>query len=236
MPYWARPWPSGVGLAGALKDDPPAPGTRVIELGCGLALPSVVAARAGARVLATDGASDAVAFAAHVLALNEVEGDVACADWTEHGEALVERGPFDLVLAADVLYTQANVEAALRLFPRLVAPGGELRVADPNRAGAQGFLSAARAFFDARLRAAARTSRCIYCGREAVSRAGRWAYKGVAGAIRRESVAIFRLPKEAARCAFACEPSSPDLGGHAACACCWRSSAWPRFSPSCSAG
>jgi predicted nicotinamide N-methyase len=147
VPYWARPWPSGTVLAGALRDDPPAPGTRVLELGCGLALPSVVAAQAGAHVLATDGASDAVAFAAHVLALNEVEGDVACADWTEHGEQLVERGPFDLVLAADVLYTQANVEAALRLFPRLVAPGGELRVADPNRAGAQGFLSAARAFF-----------------------------------------------------------------------------------------
>jgi predicted nicotinamide N-methyase len=147
VPYWARPWPSGVALAGALRDDPPPPGLRVLELGCGLALPSVVAARAGARVLATDGASDAVAFAAHVLALNEVEGEVACADWSEHGDELVARGPFDLVLAADVLYTSANVETALRLFPRLVAPGGELRVADPNRAGAQGFLSAARAFF-----------------------------------------------------------------------------------------
>ena len=147
VPYWARPWPSGVGRAGALKDHPPKPGTRVLELGCGLARPSVVAARAGARVLATDGATDAVAFAAHVLALNEVEGEVACADWSEHGDELVERGPFDLVLAADVLYTRANVETALRLFPRLVAPGGELRLADPNRAGAQGFLSAARAFF-----------------------------------------------------------------------------------------
>jgi predicted nicotinamide N-methyase len=147
VPYWARPWPSGVTLAGALKDDPPRAGIRVLEVGCGLALPSVVAARAGARVLATDGASDAVAFAAHVLAINEVEGEVACADWSEHGEQLVERGPFDLVLAADVLYTSANVELALRLFPRLVAPTGMVRLADPNRAGAQGFLSAARASF-----------------------------------------------------------------------------------------
>jgi len=147
VPYWARPWPSGTGLAGALKNAPPAAGSRVLELGCGLALPSVVAARAGAEVLATDGATDAVAFAAHVLALNEVEGEVAHVDWSEHGEALVERGPWDLVLAADVLYTRANVETALRLFPRLVAPGGELRLADPNRAGAQGFLAAARASF-----------------------------------------------------------------------------------------
>jgi predicted nicotinamide N-methyase len=141
VPYWARPWPSGVGLAGALHDEPPPAGTRVLELGCGLALPSVMAAKAGADVLATDGSTDAVAFAAHVLALNEVEGEVALVDWATHGDALVARGPFDLVLAADVLYTKANVEAALGLFPRLVAAGGELRIADPNRAGAARFLS-----------------------------------------------------------------------------------------------
>ena len=147
IPYWGRPWPSGVGLAGHLKDHPPLPDTRVLELGCGLALPSVVAARAGARVLATDGHTDAVAFAAHVLAINEVEGEVAHVDWSDHADALVERGPWDLVLAADVLYTSANVEAALRLFSRLVAPTGRLILADPNRKGAQGFLAAARAMF-----------------------------------------------------------------------------------------
>jgi predicted nicotinamide N-methyase len=141
VPYWARPWPSGVGLAGALHDAPPSAGTTVLELGCGLALPSVMAAKAGAQVLATDGSTDAVVFAAHVLALNEVEGEVAHVDWSTHGDALVARGPFDLVLAADVLYTKINVEAALTLFPRLVKPGGELRIADPNRAGAERFLA-----------------------------------------------------------------------------------------------
>jgi predicted nicotinamide N-methyase len=148
VPYWARPWPSGVGLAGHLKDHPPEQGTKVLELGCGLALPSVVAARAGADVLATDGATDAVAFAAHVLAINEVEGEVAHVDWSEHGEQLVERGPWDLVLAADVLYTRENVNAASRLFHRLVAPTGSLILADPNRKGAQGFLASARAMFE----------------------------------------------------------------------------------------
>jgi predicted nicotinamide N-methyase len=59
----------------------------------------------------------------------------------------VARGPWDVVLAADVLYTQANVEAALALLPRLVAPGGEVRIADPRRAGARDFLAAARASF-----------------------------------------------------------------------------------------
>ena len=53
LPYWAELWPSGVALARrvaarALK------GARVLELGCGLGLPSLAAALAGGRVLATD--------------------------------------------------------------------------------------------------------------------------------------------------------------------------------------
>jgi predicted nicotinamide N-methyase len=130
-----------------LAAEPPAAGARVLELGCGLAAPSIVCARAGAEVLATDGATDAVAFAAHSLALNEAVGDVAHAGWAVHGEQLVERGPFDLVLAADVLYTAENADAAVRLLPRLLAPGGEVRLADPGRTNARRFLSAARASF-----------------------------------------------------------------------------------------
>lgn len=149
IPYWARPWPSGLALAGVLADEPPPPpGARVLELGCGLGAPSVVAARAGAEVLATDGAPDAVAFAAHNLALNEVAAEVACVDWAQHGEALVARGPFDVLLAADVLYLQANVEIALRLWPRLLKDDGVLRLADPRRAGTRDFLAAARGTFD----------------------------------------------------------------------------------------
>jgi predicted nicotinamide N-methyase len=150
VPYWATPWPSGAVLAGAVAEDPPRPGTRVLELGCGLALPSIVAARAGANVLATDGSEDAVAFAAHSLALNELQGEVAQVDWAEQGDTLAARGPWDLVLAADVLYLTANVELALELIPRLVAPGGEVRLADPRRAGTRDFLAAARARFTVR--------------------------------------------------------------------------------------
>jgi len=147
VPFWARPWPSGLALAATVAEEPPAPGERVLELGCGLAVPSIAAARAGGAVLATDGATDAIAFAAHSLALNEVAGDVAHVDWAEHGEALAARGPFDLVLAADVLYTRANAETAVRLLPRLLADGGEVRIADPGRTNASGFLAGMGASF-----------------------------------------------------------------------------------------
>jgi predicted nicotinamide N-methyase len=147
VPYWARLWPSGEALAAAVAAGPPLAGRRVLELGCGLGLPSVAAARAGGRVLATDASTDAVVFAAHNLALNELAGDVAVASWARAGGALADGGPWDLVLAADVLYLNANVEALLRLLPRLVGDGGEAWIADPDRSGARDFLTAARKRF-----------------------------------------------------------------------------------------
>lgn len=146
-PYWGILWSSGRALAAEIAEEPLA-GRRVLELGCGLALPSVVAARAGAHVLATDGSSDAVAFAAHVLALNDVDAEVAQVDWQTDGDALAARGPFDLVLAADVLYRQENVDLVLALLPRLAGPAGEVVLADPGRAGGRRFLAAARDRWD----------------------------------------------------------------------------------------
>jgi predicted nicotinamide N-methyase len=145
-PYWAIPWASGVMLAEALAARNDLAGRRVLELGCGLAIPSVVAARRGAEVTATDGSSDAVVFAAHNLALNDAVGEVELADWRE-GDELVERGPWDVVIAADVLYLRHNVEALLKLLPHLIGERGEAIVADPNRAGGRDFAAAARRIF-----------------------------------------------------------------------------------------
>jgi predicted nicotinamide N-methyase len=144
-PYWAIAWPSGVELATRLATMDLS-GRRVLELGCGLAIPSIVAARRGAHVTATDGVSDAVVFAAHNFALNGVEGEVELADWREARD-LVDAAPWDLVVAADVLYLRANVEALLRLLPRLIGREGEAIVADPNRAGGREFAASARRIF-----------------------------------------------------------------------------------------
>jgi predicted nicotinamide N-methyase len=140
-------WPSGEALADSVTREPPRRGAAVLELGCGLALPSLAAARAGARVLATDASTDAVAFAAHTLALGGQAGDVTAVDWREP-RVLLDAGPWDLVLAADVLYLHRNVAVLQALLPKLVAPGGEVRLADPGRAGAEDLLRWAATRFD----------------------------------------------------------------------------------------
>ena len=137
-PYWSVLWRSGVALAREL-DGAALRGLRVVELGCGLGVPSIAAARAGADVLATDACAEALALVTRNGHLNGVRIETATVDWAEPDE-LVRRAPFDLVLAADVLYERAGVAPLLALLPRL-APQAWL--ADPGRPAAGAFLEQA---------------------------------------------------------------------------------------------
>jgi len=138
-PYWEVLWRSGVALASELEGET-LRGLRVVELGCGLGAPSVIAARAGADVLATDVAPEALGLVRRNAEANGVAVETATADWAAADE-LVARGPFDLVLAADVLYERAAVAQLLSLLPRL-APAAWL--ADPGRPAADAFTEQAR--------------------------------------------------------------------------------------------
>ena len=111
MPYWAELWPAAIALADALPRD--LEGVRLVELGCGLGVPSLVAAARGARVTAVDWATDAIGLLRANAALNGLELNALHADWRAFD------GDFDLVLAADVLYERRNVEPLVTLLPRL---------------------------------------------------------------------------------------------------------------------
>jgi predicted nicotinamide N-methyase len=118
----------------------PLRGRRIVELGCGLAVPSLAAARAAADVLATDSDAEALELVAQNAQANGVQVETATVDWTQP-EELLSRAPFDLVLAADVLYEADSVAPLLSLLARL-AP--EVWLADPGRAPAAAFLDQAR--------------------------------------------------------------------------------------------
>jgi predicted nicotinamide N-methyase len=139
VPYWSVLWRSGVALAREL-DGTALKGRRVVELGCGLGIPSIAAARAGAHVLATDAKAEALALIERNARANDVHIETAMVDWWQPDE-LVGRAPFDLVLAADVLYQRVYVAMLLAFLSRL-AP--EVWLADPGRPAAGAFLEQAR--------------------------------------------------------------------------------------------
>jgi predicted nicotinamide N-methyase len=140
LPYWAELWPSGLALACyvAARD---LHGQRVLELGCGLGLPALAAARRGADVLATDWAEDAIELLRRNADRNGLLLRVARVRWSEP-EPLLRAAPWDLVLGADLLYEARNADQLADLLPDL---GGEVVLAEPGRPYAKEFLERFRA-------------------------------------------------------------------------------------------
>jgi predicted nicotinamide N-methyase len=153
LPYWAELWASSLALARALSLRSLA-GARTLELGCGLGLVAAAAARAGCRVTATDWSAPAVELAAHNARANGVEVEAVRCAW-QQPEALLQRAPWDIVLASDVLYDRGNVTLLLRLLERLADGRTEVLVADPGRPPAADFLRVAAEAWDVGSSAAA---------------------------------------------------------------------------------
>jgi predicted nicotinamide N-methyase len=141
LPYWAELWTSAVALAHDLSVRS-LRGRRTLELGCGLGLPSIAAARAGGRVLASDWSPDAVLATAANAARNGVRLETMVCSWAAP-EPLRERAPWPLVLCSDVLYERRNVDLLLDLLPRLTDERSEVLIADPGRPPAAAFLEGA---------------------------------------------------------------------------------------------
>jgi predicted nicotinamide N-methyase len=129
LPYWADLWPSARGLTRHLLDRPPSE-QRIVELGAGVALPSLALRSVGSDPLATDYYADALRFAEANAVRNGLSPlRTALLDWRDPPAG--QR--WELVVAADVVYEQRNGEALAALLPRILADGGRMLLADPGR-------------------------------------------------------------------------------------------------------
>ena len=137
-PYWAHLW-SGARLLAATV--PPHAG-RVVEIGCGLGLPGLVAARRGAAVVFVDRESLPLAFVAESARANGV-APVRCvvADFTTPPF----RASFDLVLAAEVLYDRAGFGDLAAALAMLAGERGRVLLADGHRIDTREFYPALEA-------------------------------------------------------------------------------------------
>jgi predicted nicotinamide N-methyase len=118
----------------------------VLELGCGLGVTATAALSAGADLYVADYSPLSLAFcrlnalrntgfAPHPLEFN----------WREPlAEVLARLGPlpsFPLILAADILYEDRDIAPVCALIDRLLAPNGQLWLAEPGRKTARAFLN-----------------------------------------------------------------------------------------------
>ncbi len=140
LPYWADLWHSAVALSEFLAEGRVLlDNLRVLEIGCGLALPGIVAAAAGARVTCSDFEEHARMAARLNILQNLPAQDVAVVDM-DFRHPTGERWP--LILAADVIYEKRFIEPLTDFLERTLSDDGTLLLAEPNRMIAIPFFDA----------------------------------------------------------------------------------------------
>jgi len=141
MPYWTELWPASRMLAKVIRRETWTPGTTVVEIGCGLGLPGIVALSMGLSVTFTDYDGCALRFAAQNARLNGFT-DFRCLqlDWRNPPEDLSA----SVILAADIVYETRHVAPILTCIKKILDPAGFCLLTDLDRLPA-GFLAQALA-------------------------------------------------------------------------------------------
>lgn len=144
-PLFGLVWPSGLQLADAMARREMVDGERILEIGCGLALASLVCHRRGSDVTASDCHPLAGLFLRDNLLLNDlIELPYCHGDWLRSedpdplpGEMPLPgpkvHGRFDLIIGSDVLYERDEGGVLARYIERHATPVGEVLIVDPNR-------------------------------------------------------------------------------------------------------
>jgi len=127
-PFFGVLWPAGVALAEEMSAFPVG-GRRILEAGCGLALPSLVLKRRGADITATDHHPEAEEF----LRFNAQANGIAEVPFKLGAWSDVQLGTFDLIIGADLLYEPDHPAQLAAFIARHAAPGARVVIADPGR-------------------------------------------------------------------------------------------------------
>lgn len=145
-PMFGVLWPGARCVAAHLDALGPAlRGEPLLELGCGLALPSLVAARHGARPVATDFHPDAGPFLARNTRRNGLDVPYVPLDWRRPADSGLPPRAYPRVIATDVLFASELPGLVAAMFDRFLTDDGEGWLTDPGRAWLDEFVDAAEA-------------------------------------------------------------------------------------------
>lgn len=135
-PLFGLVWPSARVLADAMQLED-LQDMRILEIGCGLALPSLVAHRRRADVTASDRHPLTETFLQENLRLNALPPmDYRTGDWTAMSPTL---GRFDMIVGSDILYERDQPDQLLALIDAHGNPGVRVVIVDPDRGNRAAF-------------------------------------------------------------------------------------------------
>jgi predicted nicotinamide N-methyase len=114
LPFWAKIWPTSVLLSHFILKLPADPALCVLEIGAGIGLCGLIAAKHGFSVRISDNHPDALLFARINILKNGLDdlADVACIDFAK--DESDRRYP--LILGSEVVYRQEDYSPLVRFL------------------------------------------------------------------------------------------------------------------------
>lgn len=135
-PIFGLLWPSGRVLANVMQTFE-LKGKRILELGCGLALASLVIHRRGGDITASDCHPLAAAFLLENLKLNDLPAmKYQTGNWSRLNPLLTR---FDLIIGSDVLYDREQPQVLSQFIELHANPDVEVLIIDPDRGNRTSF-------------------------------------------------------------------------------------------------
>jgi predicted nicotinamide N-methyase len=129
-PIFGVVWPSGLALADFI--DGYETGTkRILEVGCGMALPSLLLNSKGADITATDCHPEAAAFLVRNTSINN--GATITFERTDWADNYDELGAFDLIIGSDLLYEDEHTDLLANFIDAHARAKCEVILVDPGR-------------------------------------------------------------------------------------------------------
>ncbi len=130
FPFWIKLWEAAIILAEVTASlEPAVAGPRLLELGAGIGAPGLVAAARGFDVTLTDYEKVIMNFQRVSAAASGLRPKFALLDWTK----ATDMAPFDTIIGAEILFRQDLLEPLLRIFKKLLKPGGKIYLAHDLR-------------------------------------------------------------------------------------------------------
>jgi len=130
FPLWAKIWPASWVLAGYLAEMPVAPCKKIIEIGGGTGLVSIVGASFGHDITLTESNPDALQFArANALVNGCPHLPILELDWNRPQL----KDTVDYIVASEVTYNKEDLQPLLRLFKHCLSPDGAVLLAGEMR-------------------------------------------------------------------------------------------------------
>jgi predicted nicotinamide N-methyase len=148
FPLWVKIWKASWVLSAYLADMPVEPDKRFLEIGAGVGLVSIVAASFGHRITMTEYNPDALNFAHANAHLNNCPGlPIRKLDW--HRPRL--SGRFDMIVASEITYRQADFSSLIRLFRSHLQPRGQIILASEMRKTGKDLFNFLKTDFDIKI-------------------------------------------------------------------------------------